>query len=112
MFRVVKDAKHLKAGGFPSPADDFVQPDLDLNKLILKHPSATFFMQVESQDYKKFGVYPGDLLVVDRSISPKPGKAIIVTQQGEFKLLRASIELAKTAHTFWGTVTLQIRKLK
>ena len=55
------------AAGFPSPADDYLEAKLDLNAHLIKHPSATFFARAEGDSMRGRGIYPGDLLIVDRS---------------------------------------------
>lgn len=59
--------------GFPSPAQDYVEDRLDLNKLLIKHPSATYFIKVSEESMHGAGISDGDLLVVDRSLSPVHG---------------------------------------
>lgn len=64
---------------FPSPADDNVSSNLNLNKLLIKHEAATFFMEVKGDAMKDAGIWSGDILVVDRSLSAKHGRVVIVT---------------------------------
>jgi DNA polymerase V len=59
---------HVSAG-FPSPAQDSVEQRLDLNQLCVKRPAATYFVRVEGDSMIDAGIYPDDLLVVDRSIT-------------------------------------------
>ncbi|MEM6339183.1 MAG: translesion error-prone DNA polymerase V autoproteolytic subunit [Pseudomonadota bacterium] len=75
------------SAGFPSPADDNITGNLDLNKLLVKHEAATFFMQVKSDAMKDAGIWSGDILVVDRSLSAKHGRIVIVAI-GEELLIR------------------------
>ena len=53
--------------GFPSPADDYIEEKLDLNKHLIKHPSATFFVKVTGDSMIKAGIHSGDILIVDSS---------------------------------------------
>jgi DNA polymerase V len=55
------------ACGFPSPADDFLQENLDINKLLVKHPDATFYAVARGYSLAPL-VYPGSILVIDRSV--------------------------------------------
>tara|TARA_R110002167_G_scaffold51995_3_gene150430 strand:+ start:1228 stop:1653 length:426 start_codon:yes stop_codon:yes gene_type:complete len=71
------------AAGFPSPADDYLEAKLDLNSHLIKHPSATFFARAEGDSMRGRGIYPGDLLIIDRSIQPKHGYTIIAALHGE-----------------------------
>jgi DNA polymerase V len=54
--------------GFPSPADDYMEGNLDLNTHLIKHTSATFFVRVVGDSMKDAGIHTGDILVVDRSL--------------------------------------------
>lgn len=80
------------SAGFPSPADDYVETQLDLNELIIKHPSATFFVKVNGNSMQEAGIFSGDILVVDRSISPSHGKIVVAVLDGEFTVKRLWIE--------------------
>ncbi|MGO4742332.1 translesion error-prone DNA polymerase V autoproteolytic subunit [Serratia quinivorans] len=70
--------------GFPSPAQDYVEDSLDLNKLVVKHPSATYFVRVSGDSMIGAGISHGDLLVVDRSLSATHGDIVIAAVAGEF----------------------------
>lgn len=74
--------------GFPSPADDYLEERLSLDKYIIKNPSSTFFLKVEGLSMKDAGIYPDDILVVDRSLEPQPGDVIIAVLEGEFTVKR------------------------
>lgn len=78
--------------GFPSPADDYIEEDLDLNELVVKHPTATFFVRVEGESMRDAAISPGDILVVDRSLEAKTGKIIIARLDGEFTVKRLQIK--------------------
>lgn len=70
--------------GFLSPAQDYVEDRLDLNKLLIKHPSATYFIKVSGESMRDAGISDGDLLVVDRSLSAVHGDIVIAAIAGEF----------------------------
>ena len=74
--------------GFPSPADDYVEKTLDLNELCVKQPAATFFVRSEGESMLGAGIHPNDILVVDRSIEPVPGKIVICALNGELTVKR------------------------
>lgn len=76
--------------GFPSPADDHVEAGLDLNELLVRHREATFFVRVKGRSMEGAGIRDGDLLVVDRSLTPTAGKIVIAVLDGDFtvKVLR------------------------
>lgn len=78
--------------GFPSPADDFLEGSLDLNRLVIRHPEATFFARVEGDSMKDEGIVEGDILVVDKSIEPYDGCLAVAVVDGEFTLKRVRME--------------------
>lgn len=69
--------------GFPSPADDYLEGALDLNEHLIPHPSATFFARAEGDSMRGRGIFPGDLLVVDRAIKPAHGMVVVASVNGE-----------------------------
>lgn len=71
------------SAGFPSPAEDYVEKTLDLNELCIKHPAATFFVRVQGESMVDAGIYPGDVLVVDRSLRATHGDIIIASLESE-----------------------------
>lgn len=72
--------------GFPSPAQGYEDASIDLNELLVRHPAATVFMRIESSRYIRAGIYPGDLLVVDRSLSPEHAAVVVRECEGQFVL--------------------------
>lgn len=84
---------HTVRAGFPSPADDYVADTLDLNEHLIHRKEATFFVQASGESMIGAGIHDGDLLVVDRSITPTNGRIVIATVDGEFTVKR----LEKTA---------------
>lgn len=70
--------------GFPSPAEQYLEPPLDLNDLLVKRPAATYYVRVEGDSMIGAGIHDGDLLVVDRSLTPADGDVVIVSLDGEF----------------------------
>lgn len=72
------------SAGFPSPAQDYVEQTLDLNELCIKHPAATFFVRVEGESMIDAGIFPKDILVVDRSLKANHGDTVIASLNGEF----------------------------
>jgi DNA polymerase V len=81
---------YIKAG-FPSPADDYIENRLDLNELLIKHPAATFFVRVEGESMENALIRSGDVLVVDRSLSPAHGKIVVAVLNGEFTVKRIAM---------------------
>lgn len=70
--------------GFPSPAADFKVRRHDLNDLLITHPAATFFWQVRGTSMVEAGIADGDLLVVNRALSPRHGDVVVAEVDGEF----------------------------
>lgn len=80
------------SAGFPSPADDFIELTIDLNKFLVKHKDTTFFARVKGHSMKNAGIYDGDLLVIDKSLQPQDNKIAICQIDGEFTVKRIKIE--------------------
>jgi len=74
--------------GFPSPAEDYIEGSLDLNRHLIRHPAATFIVRVAGDSMTGIGIFPGDLLVVDRSIEPHDGHVVIAIVEGELTVKR------------------------
>lgn len=70
--------------GFPSPAEQYIESPLDLNDLLVKRPAATFFVRAAGDSMLGAGIRPGDILVVDRSVTPLDGSIVIACVDGEF----------------------------
>ena len=70
--------------GFPSPAEQYLEPPLDLNELLVRRPAASYFVRVEGDSMVGAGIRDGDLLVVDRSLRPADGDVIIASVDGDF----------------------------
>jgi DNA polymerase V len=69
--------------GFPSPADDHIEQSLDLTEHVIQHPAATYFVRAQGESMLKYGIHSGDLLVVDRALTPMQGDIIIAAIEGE-----------------------------
>lgn len=114
--------------GFPSAADDYLEKQLDLHALLVEHPVATFFIRIEGDSMINAGMHSGDILVVDRSLSPQSGKIVVALIDGEFTVKRLKIEGKKvyllpenplyhpieiqegTDFQVWGVVTYAIHR--
>ena len=80
------------SAGFPSPADDFLDLSIDLNKELIKHPYATFYGRVSGDSMIGAGLDDGDLLIIDKSLEPRDGKIAVCFIDGEFTVKRIKIE--------------------
>ncbi len=76
------------SAGFPSPADDHMEMKLDLNQHLIQHPAATFFVRVSGDSMIGAGIYDGDVLVVDRSLTCKDSSIVIAVVDGELTVKR------------------------
>jgi len=117
---------HKVGAGFPSPATDYIEDDVDLNTHLIKNPPATFIIRVQGKSMSDVGIYDGDLLVVDRSINPKNSSTVIANVNEELVVKtfvkgknnnylasgQNKIELSENPNVIiWGTVTYVIHKL-
>lgn len=84
-------AAEIKAG-FPSPAEDFVDQSIDLNKVLVRNPSSTYYARVSGYSMKDANIDDGDLLIIDKSIEPSDGKIAVCYIDGEFTVKRIKIE--------------------
>lgn len=116
------------AANFPSPADDYVDLKLDLNEYLVSHPVATFIVRAEGESMKDEGIASGDLLIVDRSLTPSHGKIVVAAVNNELTVKKLSIQNNRIKllpandayqpiditedHSFviWGVVTFVIHK--
>ena len=117
------------SAGFPSPADDYVENCLDLNKHLVKHPTATFFVRAKGDSMIDAGIHSGDILIVDRSLDATDKKVVIAVIDGELTVKRirmidkkiylspensdfSSTEITESMDfTIWGVVTNVIHAL-
>lgn len=78
--------------GFPSPADDFLDTPLDLNRELVRNPASTFFVRVAGESMAGDGIGDGDLLVVDKSVSMHDGCIAVCYVDGEFTVKRIKLD--------------------
>lgn len=76
------------SAGFPSPAEDFVEKELDLNEFMISHPAATFFVKVKGDSMMGAQISDGDILVVDRSQEPRNNSIVVAFVDGDFLVKR------------------------
>jgi len=74
--------------GFPSPAEDFMDLDLNLQEYLVQHPSATFCVKVTGDSMQNAGIFSGDVMVVDRALEPKNKTIVLAVLDGEFTVKR------------------------
>ena len=121
---------HKVGAGFPSPATDYVEDDIDLNIHLIKNIPSTFIIRVQGKSMDDVGIHNGDLLVVDRSLDPKNFSIVIANVNEELvvkSFLRQNnqnfltsgskesnnkINLTENSEIFiWGVVTYVIHAL-
>lgn len=116
--------------GFPSPASDYVEAGLDFNELLVSDQSTTFVVRAEGESMLGAGIFPGDYLVVDRSLPPRPENVVIAALDGEFTVKRLkkageryllvpenpaypAVAVDENSElSIWGVVTFVIHSLK
>jgi DNA polymerase V len=76
------------SAGYPSPADDHLEGKLDLNRHLIKHAAATFFVRVKGDSMIEAGIHSGDLLIVDRALEPTGNSVVIAIINGELTVKR------------------------
>jgi DNA polymerase V len=115
--------------GFPSPAEDHMDMDLDLSSYLIQHPSATFCVRVEGDSMVGAGIQSGDVILIDRSLTPDRGNVVLAVIDGEFTVKRVDVindkiflipenprlkpmEVAEGSNfQVWGVVTFVIHKV-
>ncbi len=74
--------------GFPSPAEDDIEGTLDLNRRYIRHPAATFFVRVSGESMVGAGIFPDDILIVDRSLKAADRRVVVAVMNGEMTVKR------------------------
>lgn len=116
--------------GFPSPAEDHASERVDLNKMLIKHPLATFMMRVRGASMREAGIDDGDVVLVDRAIKACHGHVVVAVVDGDFTVKRlwkrgANLKLQAANPTYpdilpkdgqtievWGVVTNTIKAMQ
>ena len=88
-------SENTVSAGFPSPADDFKETRISLDKTLIKNEATTFYARVSGKSMINAGLDDGDLLVIDRSLEPENGKIAVCFIDGEFTVKRLKIEKEK-----------------
>lgn len=89
---VLPKGLHGVCAGFPSPADDYLDEHIDLASLLCQNKPATFLMWVDGQSMVGAGIYPGDLLVIDRSLKAVDGDVVIAVVDGLCSVKRLALK--------------------
>ena len=74
--------------GFPSPATDHIESPLNLQEYVVRRPASTYFARIGEEGHPELGLFSGDIVVVDRSLAPRPNSLVIAELHGEHKICR------------------------
>ena len=117
------------SAGFPSPADDYTEQNIDLNEHLIRNPFSTFFLKVQGHSMINSGIQDQDLIIVDKSLIAKTGDIVIAMVDGSFTIKRLDkknneLYLKSENHNYpdinfknhvdiqiWGVVTYSIHNL-
>jgi SOS-response transcriptional repressor LexA len=91
--------------GFPNPSNDARSLSLDFNHLLVRHPSGTFVFRVRGTDWRRFGIWDGDLAIVDRLLDPRPTDLVVWHQEGEPGFGISRVKQVPREAQSWGIVT-------
>jgi len=80
------------SAGFPSPADEYMEAGIDLNRELIRNPGSTFFGRVKGFSMKDAGISDGDVLVIDKSLEPRDGAIAVCFVDGEFTVKQIRVE--------------------
>jgi DNA polymerase V len=94
--------------GFPNPAADSSLQTLDLNQLLIKNSSSTFFMRIEGNEWASSGIFGGDLIIVDRAPRPRPNDLVIWSEADKFVI--SPLHTVPKNKPVWGLVTAAIHQ--
>jgi DNA polymerase V len=83
------------SAGFPSPAEEYTELSIDLNKELIRHPSSTFYGRVRGNSMIDAGINDGDILIIDKSLEPRNGQKAVCFINGEFTIKTLKIENKK-----------------
>ena len=88
-----------KATGFASPTQGYEEQGIDLNRLLIRNPPATYFVRLETGEMTALGLPKGALLIVDRSKSPGAGLFVLIRHAGQFLCRQMAQSNGKTTFT-------------
>ncbi|MBU2901824.1 S24 family peptidase [Maribacter dokdonensis] len=94
--------------GFSSPATHYAEPRIDLNEVLVINSSATFFIRVVDDEHNEVGINTNDVLIVDKSITPKRNQLVLATVEDSFKIIKID-ETSLSELNIWGTITYIIK---
>lgn len=86
--QAIETLTHSVQAGFPSPAEDYATKRIDLNDVLIRHPQSTFLMRVRGASMREAGIDDGDVVLVDRAITPAHGQVVVAVVDHEFTVKR------------------------
>ncbi|PID31781.1 peptidase S24 [Candidatus Saccharibacteria bacterium] len=95
--------------GFPNPAIDTTTPQLDLNRLLIRHSTGTYLMRIAGNSWQQVGIFDGDIAIVDRVLAATPNSIVVWWQDGDFAI--SARNRMRPDATVWGVVTATIHQL-
>ena len=125
---LILQIKNQVCAGFPSPAEDLGAERIDLSKVLIKHPQATYLLKASGHSMVEAGIFDNDILVVDKAVKPRHGHIVVAVVDGDFTVKRlyqraGHIKLKAANPTFaditpkdgqeivvWGVVTATIKR--
>lgn len=125
---LILQIKNRVCAGFPSPAEDLGAERIDLSKVLIKHPQATFLLKASGHSMVEAGIFDNDILVVDRAVKPRHNHIVVAVVDGDFTVKRlyqraGQVKLKAANPTFaditpkdgqeivvWGVVTATIKQ--
>lgn len=125
---LILQIKNQVCAGFPSPAEDLGAERIDLSKVLIKHPQATFLLKASGHSMVEAGIFDNDILVVDRAVKPRHNHIVVAVVDGDFTVKRlyqraGQVKLKAANPTFaditpkdgqeivvWGVVTATIKQ--
>ena len=94
--------------GFSSPATHYTEPRIDLNSELITNPSSTFFVRVIDDSFSELNIFEKDVLIIDKSLTPKNNQLAVITIEGAFQIIRID-KNSKEEIQLWGVITYIIK---
>lgn len=94
--------------GFSSPATHYTEPRIDLNDALINNPSSTFYVRVIDDSFSEFQILKDDVLIIDKSLTPKQNQLSVITKEGAFEITRIDKD-PKEEIQLWGVITYIIK---
>ncbi|MGB0885262.1 MAG: S24 family peptidase [Chitinophagales bacterium] len=96
--------------GFASPATHYAEPRIDLNDVLVENPNATFFVRVDDDSFKDFGITQNDVLIIDKSKTPVKNSLALVVKDEEFTVYKFT-KKSNEALQIWGVITYIVKSV-